>query len=154
MLFRSAFANAGLPVPHALHSQALIQLHRIIPFYDRTNLDFFKDNVFLNKNDILCKKTSISEIHRNQVLNSYYFGDITIFPNSKVLIYGEENSIGNLNENTINNLVSMCLKNENSLWFKTRNKTICDNCLFVDLCPPISNYELAIGKPNLCNITI
>ncbi|MBE9468407.1 MAG: hypothetical protein IMY72_08845 [Bacteroidetes bacterium] len=38
-------------------------------------------------------------------------------------------------------------------WFKLRTNTKpCCNCLYNTLCPPISNYEYALGKYNLCNV--
>ena len=38
-------------------------------------------------------------------------------------------------------------------WLKVRSKeTPCKQCINKDLCPSISNYELVIGKNNLCNI--
>jgi pseudo-rSAM protein len=37
-------------------------------------------------------------------------------------------------------------------WFKVRNLTPCKDCIFQWLCPSPSNYEIAIGRPNLCHV--
>ena len=38
-------------------------------------------------------------------------------------------------------------------WKLTRRKVMpCKKCVYCDICPPISNYEKAIGKYNLCKI--
>jgi hypothetical protein len=40
-------------------------------------------------------------------------------------------------------------------WLRIRgNEKPCNQCVNRDLCPSISNYELVIGKNNLCNIPI
>ena len=38
-------------------------------------------------------------------------------------------------------------------WRLVRKKIkICQDCLYNQLCPPLSNYEYAIGKNNLCHV--
>ena len=44
------------------------------------------------------------------------------------------------------------LRHGNS-WRRTRDKqAICKECIYKYLCPSPSNYEIAIQKPNLCNL--
>lgn len=126
--------------------------YKLIPFYNGENMSFFKDNVFLDEEDILGAEVTIKKIHKNQLMNSYFFGNLMVLPDGRVCIDMNETMLGNLNDEPILDILSKALKNEDSLWFKTRNTTTCSDCLFVDLCPPISNYELATGRFNLCNI--
>lgn len=41
---------------------------------------------------------------------------------------------------------------EDMPWFRIRRNKPCDCCLFQFLCPPPSNYELALSKNNLCTL--
>lgn len=60
-------------------------------------------------------------------------------------------SIGD-SEEKISELVFKEMKNGKA-WFLTRDKVSpCKDCLFRYLCPSPSNYELVIGKPNLCHV--
>ena len=70
------------------------------------------------------------------------------------------NIYSNLNEKAIGNIKNMDLSKaiykEISVgkgWWKTRANVVpCKNCLYKFICPPISNYEYAIGRYNLCKI--
>ena len=60
--------------------------------------------------------------------------------------------IGNIQKSSLKELVYKELT-ELETWLKVRSKeTPCKQCINKDLCPSISNYELVIGKNNLCNI--
>ena len=37
-------------------------------------------------------------------------------------------------------------------WRRIRDMKPCCDCVYQWLCPSPSNYELAIGKPNLCHV--
>lgn len=38
-------------------------------------------------------------------------------------------------------------------WRKTRLQlSPCDKCIYCFICPPPSNYEIVVGKNNLCNL--
>lgn len=41
---------------------------------------------------------------------------------------------------------------EGKSWFNIRNQPPCNSCIYQWLCPPPSNYEIAIGRPNLCHV--
>ena len=122
----------------------------IMPFYSKDNLDFFKEYVFWNESDLLSMNHTFTSIHRNQFLNDSFFGEISVFPSGDVLV-ADGISCGNLNSLSIYDILSDLLLKEDSLWFLTRSKTDCNGCVFVNLCPSISKYELRIGQNNLCN---
>ena len=126
--------------------------YRLVPFYNGNNLAFFENNVFLCEEDIFEANYTIKKIHKNQLINNGFFGNLTVLPDGNVFIDMNGSFLGNLQSESILNIISKALKNEDSLWFKTRKTTTCSDCLFVDLCPPVSSYELAIGKYNLCNV--
>ena len=37
-------------------------------------------------------------------------------------------------------------------WLRIRNQFPCDNCVYQWICPSPSNYEIAIGRSNLCHV--
>jgi pseudo-rSAM protein len=124
---------------------------QIKPFYNKRNLDFFKQYVFLNKKDILNLKLTKRDLFMNQVLNKYFFSKFVFSPNKKVYSNVNLESIGDLDEPIIE-LILKELVTENS-WRKTRFVVHpCTDCLYKNLCPPVSNYEFAIGQYNLCNL--
>jgi pseudo-rSAM protein len=126
--------------------------HKFIPFFNGKNLAFFENNIFLNEEDIFETNYTIKKIHKNQHINSIFFGNLTVLPNADICVDVNGNVLGNLNSESMFDIISKSLKNEDSLWFRTRKMTTCSDCLFVDLCPPPSNYEIVIGRSNLCHV--
>lgn len=41
---------------------------------------------------------------------------------------------------------------EGHSWLRIRNQEPCCSCIYQWFCPSPSNYELAIGRSNLCHI--
>jgi pseudo-rSAM protein len=122
------------------------------PFYNKKNLSFFRENVFLSKNDILDAKPSVSDIYARQTVNSNYYGKLTIKNNGDVHSNINEKKTGNIIKATLHEFAYKEIKSGNS-WRKTRNNVKpCNKCVYRFLCPPVSNYEYAIGKFNLCNL--
>jgi len=123
------------------------------PLFDTKNLDFFKKNVFTTRNEVLENKHSQIEIFQNEKINTNFFGKILLLANGDAYANVNEKKLGNINKNTLNEIVYKEMYFGKS-WFKTRKKIKpCNDCIYNLLCPPISNYEIAIKKNNLCNIT-
>ena len=40
----------------------------------------------------------------------------------------------------------------NTEWRLVRDSQPCDRCIYQFICPPLSNYEEAIGQTNLCHV--
>lgn len=120
-----------------------------VPFYSGNNMPFFEHNVFLNEQDILSQNLTQPDILTNMSVNSNFFGELYFMPDN--MIYANPNypPVGKLGDewhDILHQLLDSC-------WFKTRNKIEpCSQCAFQYLCPPPSNYEAVIGKPNLCTV--
>lgn len=84
-------------------------------------------------------------------MNTNFFGNLYVFSDSKVYANPNAKCLGNIKEDLLLDLIHKELI-ENSAWRKTRNEKPCSDCIYQYLCPPISNYELVIGKSNLCNV--
>lgn len=125
----------------------------LYPVYNN-NLEFFKKNIFINKDDIQNQDLSIHIILSNSIINRSLWGRFTI--NEDGIIKTNKNSDSSLN--LANNSISEAIikeLNESESWFLTRKSVEpCKNCLYSLLCPPISDYEMDIGRFNLCNVNL
>jgi len=122
----------------------------IKPFFNGKNLKFFKENVFLTKEDLLNSGLSKREVFAHQVLNTNDFGKFTIFPDRKVYANINHPPLGLIAE-PVNQMVFSEMDKGTS-WRRIRDMEPCCNCVYQWLCPSPSNYEIAIGKPNLCHV--
>lgn len=126
--------------------------YKTIPFYNGNNYSFFENYVFTEKKDLLASTIKMQrEIFCNQKLNSNNFGKLYILPNGDVKANQNSPNIGNVHVNSILQIIYEELV-KNTAWRSIRNSAPCTECLYQFLCPPLSNYETAIGKPNLCHI--
>lgn len=120
-------------------------------FYNGKNLDFFENQVFLTQDDIMSEPIAQRTIFAHQKLNTLFFGKIILLPNGDV----KANTNGSVLGNIYNEYISKILEKEltgTDFWRKIRDQKPCVDCLFQFLCPSPSNYELAIGRNNLCHI--
>lgn len=121
------------------------------PYFNGTNLDFFRQNIFQNEEDILAEKLNKREIFMRQTLNSNFFGKLIVLSNGNILSNINGEPIGTM-DNGIKNAIYKEIT-EGSYWLQTRNKVEpCTHCLYKDLCSPPSNYEITIGRMNLCHV--
>lgn len=125
--------------------------YEFISFYTGKNYSFFQKNVFLTKRDILFSRINKRQVFAQEIINTFDFGKLILFSNEDVYANINMAPIGNI-RSKINEIVFNEL-NSGSSWRRTRkNIEPCNNCVFMLLCPSPSNYELAIGKSNLCKI--
>lgn len=91
---------------------------------------------------------------RNKEINAVDFGRIVIFNDGQYCTNNLLPSLGNVKNDDIRQMLINCISSENSTWFLTRNNLPkCKDCIYNQLCPPVSNYEHVIEKFNLCNIS-
>jgi len=128
-------------------------IHKIRPFpyYDGGNIDFFKKHIYLQENAISMLKPDKQTIFRHMILNTHDFGKLHVFPNGDVKANFNHGLLGNLNNSNFDVLVSKELL-EGYSWLRIRNQEPCCSCVYRFICPSPSNYEIAIGQPNLCNV--
>lgn len=126
----------------------------MLPFYTGDNISFFKECVYMDLEDIISEPISRQTIFRRQVLNENFFGKLYI--DAKGDVYSNMNGqpIGNVRDKKLKEIVYTEIKSESPIWLKTRDQTTCCQCLYRYLCPSVSNYELVIGKSNLCHVSV
>lgn len=126
--------------------------HVLTPFYNGQNESFFQENVFVSEEELVC--VSSKSIKRNSILNNNFYGKLVCFPNGDVYSNLNGTSLGNISKNSFAAMVYRELSEEDS-WMKVRRKVEpCKHCLFASMCPPLSNYEQAMSKNNLCTVII
>lgn len=124
---------------------------RTHPFYNGHNIQFFEENVYLSQEDIVANPISMREIFRNQKLNANNFGSLYVLPNGEIKANINEQTIGVLEKDEIIDIINKELL-KNTAWRQIRSKAPCKDCVYQFLCPPLSNYEKMINRPNLCNV--
>lgn len=129
-------------------------IYDLVPFFDFTNIDFFENDVFNREIEITNQQLSEREIFSRMYINSYYYGRLFILPDGEIYsnLYDQPNGslIYNSEKELMKNLIS-----SNESWFKTRDAIEpCDKCVFQFICPPISNYEFALNRMNLCTYNL
>lgn len=120
--------------------------------YNGNNLDFFKENVFIDEETIFDEKQNLQDIVRKQGVNANFFGKLVIDSDGEVYSNILGKSLGNISNQSIQGLIEQELKN-NQFWRLLRTDVLfCSSCCYNHLCPEISNYEFILHKYNLCHI--
>lgn len=128
-----------------------IEDFEVHPYYNGHNIQFFEENVYLSKEDIVAISISMREIFRNQKLNANSFGSLYILPNGDIKANLNEETIGHLGKDRIIDVINHEMM-QNTAWRKVRSSEPCQNCVYQYLCPPLSNYERVIHRQNLCHV--
>lgn len=123
----------------------------ITPYYNGYNEPFFKEFVYNDIDSILKYPIDRQTIFRRKILNENFFGKLFILPNGDTFSNMNASAIGNIKTMSLSEIVFLEMKSSTA-WFKLREEKACANCCNRYLCPSISDYELVIGKPNLCHI--
>lgn len=134
-----------------LIEQHQIDKYRLKPNYTGNNIRFFENEVFLSKEDILSTPMTMKDFFARQAMNLYDFGKITILPNGDVYANLNHPSLGNIYVNNIHEILHKEVE-EGKSWFRVRNQPPCTDCVYQWICPSPSNYEIAIGRSNLCHV--
>jgi len=123
-----------------------------IPLCNGSNLSFFEQNIYYTQKDFENEPVSMKDIYKRSEINENFFGRINITPRGEV--YGNFNfpKLGILGRNSIFMIIKKEMQNRLS-WRKVRRFiNPCNACLYSNLCPPISNYNLVSSKFDLCHI--
>lgn len=138
------------------HAEEFIIKHKIEhsfqPYFTGSNLSFFKKYVFLKKKMVFESKPTIEEILTRMAVNPVNFGKITVLPDGNVYANINASKVGKLGRDSLYKMIYNEI-NKGMSWRRLRRTAHpCKHCAFELICPPLSNYEYAIGKNNLCNI--
>ena len=133
-------------------SQDHIENYALHPYYNHKNLQFFKDAVFFAKDDVLDAGPNQRDIFTRMAINPLNYGKVTVCSNGHIYANVNTPRLGKLGKDSLHDIVYKEITAGKS-WRRTRKHvTPCKSCTFEFLCPPLSNYEYAIGRNNLCHI--
>lgn len=123
---------------------------QVIPMYNGENREFFKSNVFTDRDDLDSVTLTKREIFMRQALNVHNFGKLTVLPDGTVYANVNHEPLGTMDDS----VYSLVYKEftEGQSWLQIRDKAPCTDCVYQWLCPSPSNYETVIGQPNLCHV--
>ena len=130
--------------------ETLSNIDEIYPLYNN-NIDFVEDYLSFRKEELLSIGISGRNILMNQYLNSNFFGELSVYPNGDVFSCKNGESLGNISRDLLKNMLmkEFC---QTRYWFMTRNNlSICRDCIFNTICPPITSNELYMNKWNFCS---
>lgn len=133
--------------------QYQIDRYKLKPNFTGNNTHFFENEVFLSKEDILSSPITMKDLFVHQAVNLYDFGKITILSNGDAYANLNHPLLGNIYTNTIYEIVHKEVE-EGKSWFRIRNQAPCTDCIYQWICPSPSDYEIALGRPNLCHVKI
>lgn len=134
-----------------LVSKYSLESRSIRPIYKKDNLSFFKDAVYLEETDICNTCLEKRDFYISQKINKNDFGRLTVLPDDKIYANVNHAEIGVMGKDTIASVLYKEMTEGHS-WLRIRDQKPCCDCIYQWLCPSPSNYELAIGKPNLCHV--
>ena len=121
------------------------------PIFTGENISFFENHIYLTEEEVMQPNCDKQDVFAHQVMNTNFWGRLSILPDGNVYSNLNLPPLGNL-EDRLYDLIVDEMKSHRA-WRWTRDEiTPCKDCLFRYLCPSPSNYELVIGKPNLCHI--
>lgn len=123
---------------------------RILPAYNGRNLDFFKEYVYTDRNQLLGAELSKREIFIRQTLNIFWFGQLVVAADGRVYAGPGNTPVGRIDE-TPHQAVYREMT-EGDSWLQVRDQAPCHACIYQWLCPSPSGYEPAIGKYDLCRL--
>lgn len=130
--------------------ETLSNIDEIYPLY-YNNIDFVEDYLSFRKEELLSIGISGRNILMNQYVNSNFFGELSIYPNGNVFSCKNGESLGNIYRDLVKDMLmkEFC---QTRYWFMTRNNlSICRDCIFNTICPPITSNELYMNKWNFCS---
>lgn len=125
---------------------------KVIPVYTGDNLEFFKAYVFTEETDLTKFQLNKREIYTRQKFNPRDFGRLSILPDGKIYANVNFDNLGEIYTDHIQTILYKELQ-EGQSWLRIRDKAPCRDCVYQWLCPPPSNYEIALGKYNLCHLS-
>lgn len=104
----------------------------------------------MTKDELASIKLSKREIFANMTLNTHSFGKLIIMPDGKVFADVNDSALGSISD-PIYDLIYREMT-ERKAWFRVRDMKPCCDCVYQWLCPSPGNFELVIGRPNLCHV--
>jgi pseudo-rSAM protein len=137
---------------HEIVRQSEVPSFFFKPFFNGKNFDFFRDHIFITKQDILASRPDQNQVFSRMTINEKDFGKLTVLPDGTVYANLNDPALGNISGDSVPSMILKALMDGRS-WKRSRSKVNpCRNCLYYFLCPPVSGYELLMKRFNFCDV--
>ena len=117
--------------------------------YDAIAQQSVVNEMLLNMGDVVKSSTNSLDVYKKQMFHPNNYGSLLL--DSKGNVFDWLSCIGNLHETDIYTLLNRNLHTTKCSWYMTRRKwNSCKYCVFADICPALSIYELQEIIPCAC----
>ncbi|TSA29166.1 MAG: TIGR04150 pseudo-rSAM protein [Bacteroidetes bacterium] len=122
------------------------------PLFTGENLDFFREQVFVSREEILAARPDQQQVLSRISVNEHDFGKLSILPDGEVYANLNDPMVGDATTSTLMQLVISELDNGVS-WRRSRKEVSpCAACRYQFLCPPVSSYEIFMNRYHFCHV--
>lgn len=123
----------------------------ILPYFDRKNKDFCVRKLSYTISELLSTPYKHNEIVANSILNANLFGTISILPDGNVFSDINVEKLMVLDNNiTIKDILFKELAIKRNWFFVRKKVKPCNKCVFMNICPPVTNVEHFMKKYDFC----
>lgn len=126
---------------------------QMIPFFNGGNESFFRDHIYTHRQSLQESRLDMNEILERRVLNTHYFRKLIILSDKSIHASLNRPKSGVLGKDRLMQVIFNELHLGRSWRGVRQHVKPCKSCPFNALCPPISGYEPALGRYNLCHIS-
>lgn len=145
-------SSSDIEATEVIVQKLQIGRYELKPYYTGLNIEFFEENLFQEKEDILSERIDFPKVLRNRFLNENFFSSLVLMSNREIYSNLNAKSVGVLNDDWSDIVIE--IEKEGS-WFLNRSEIEpCNKCIYSLLCSSPGNYENVIGRNNLCNIKL
>lgn len=129
-----------------------LQEFSLQPYFNKNNLDFFRENVFSDQESLRSSRPDMQAIKARKSYNTLNYGKIFITSDKHIYSNLNASPLGSIDNISIAEAVVLELKEQGNWLRVRRDVTPCKDCLLDAICPPLSNVEYATGINNTCDI--
>jgi pseudo-rSAM protein len=123
------------------------------PYFDGRNLAFFRQAVFTNERRLFGQRLDMNELYERHTRNPLAFGALDILPDGGIRANAHGAILGRAGIGGLECLSRAVRKElrQGHTWLGSRALLApCALCLYQGLCPPVTGYEQALGRHDLC----
>jgi pseudo-rSAM protein len=122
------------------------------PLFNGRNQRYFAQHVFVRAEDLVAPKPPLRSIYGNAVVNRGAFGRLVLASNGDYHASSYTTPLGSVSDCSLVEATARELAHSQA-WKRTRRQVEpCRDCVFQDLCPPLSGYEVALGRNHPCHL--
>lgn len=123
----------------------------VYPYFNGSNSEYIEQCLSFSINDLFEDVIDMKTLIQNNYMNTNLFGKLIFLPSGEVKVSNNSKIIGNIYEQDILDILLQNKKWENDWKILRKNYEPCNNCIYQNICPPVSDYELVLNKYDFCS---